>query len=85
MATLIAVNVGMPKDVAWHGETIRTGVSKHPVAGSLMARSLDPDGNGQGSGAAYWVLKDSTRYATGYWAEEFANPYKILTDAGHEA
>ena len=36
------------------------------------------------SGATYWVLKDGTRYATGYWAEEFAHPYKILTDAGHE-
>ena len=36
------------------------------------------------SGAPYWVLKDGTRYATGYWAEEFANPYKILTDAGHD-
>ncbi len=21
------------------------------------------------SGATYWVLKDGTRYATGYWAE----------------
>jgi len=30
------------------------------------------------------VLKDGTRYATGYWAEEFANPYEILTEAGHE-
>ena len=36
------------------------------------------------SGATYWVLKDGTRYATGYWAEEFAKPYKIITDAGHE-
>jgi putative intracellular protease/amidase len=36
------------------------------------------------TGATYWVLKDGTRYATGYWAEEFANPYKTLTDAGHE-
>jgi putative intracellular protease/amidase len=36
------------------------------------------------SGASYWVLKDGTRYATGYWAEEFASPYKIVTDAGHE-
>ncbi|MET8261051.1 type 1 glutamine amidotransferase domain-containing protein [Micromonospora sp. NPDC005205] len=30
------------------------------------------------------MLKDGSRYATGYWAEEFANPYKLLTDAGHE-
>jgi putative intracellular protease/amidase len=36
------------------------------------------------SGATYWVLKDGTRWATGYWAEEFANPYQIVTDAGHE-
>jgi putative intracellular protease/amidase len=36
------------------------------------------------TGATYLVLKDGTRYATGYWAEEFARPYKALTDAGHE-
>lgn len=36
------------------------------------------------SAATYWVLKDGTRHATGYWAEEFANPYEILADAGHE-
>ena len=36
------------------------------------------------SGATYWVLKDGTRYATGYWAEEFAKPYKIISDAGHD-
>ncbi|MGW7544415.1 type 1 glutamine amidotransferase domain-containing protein [Streptomyces sp. NPDC054770] len=36
------------------------------------------------SGATYWVLKDGTRYATGYWAEEFAMPYKRITEAGHE-
>lgn len=36
------------------------------------------------TGAAYWTLKDGTRHATGYWAEEFAAPYKALTEAGHE-
>jgi putative intracellular protease/amidase len=36
------------------------------------------------SGTTYLVLKDGTRYPTGYWAEEFARPYKIVTDAGHE-
>jgi len=36
------------------------------------------------TGATYLVLKDGTRYATGYWAEEFARPYKAFTDAGHE-
>jgi putative intracellular protease/amidase len=36
------------------------------------------------SGATYLVLKDGTRYATGYWAEEFARPYQAMTDAGVE-
>jgi putative intracellular protease/amidase len=36
------------------------------------------------TGTAYWTLKDGTRHATGYWAEEFAAPYKALTEAGHE-
>ncbi|MET4646001.1 type 1 glutamine amidotransferase domain-containing protein [Streptomyces sp. NPDC006539] len=36
------------------------------------------------TGAAYWTLKDGTRHATGYWAEEFAAPYKALTEAGHQ-
>ncbi|MEU8544353.1 type 1 glutamine amidotransferase domain-containing protein [Streptomyces sp. NPDC048717] len=32
----------------------------------------------------YWTLKDGTRHATGYWAEEFAAPYETITDAGHQ-
>ena len=36
------------------------------------------------SGASYWTLTDGTRHPTGYWAEEFAAPYRTFTDAGHE-
>ena len=36
------------------------------------------------SSATYLVLKNGSRHATGYWAEEFAMPYKALTEAGHE-
>ncbi|OBH85198.1 type 1 glutamine amidotransferase domain-containing protein [Mycobacterium sp. E2989] len=36
------------------------------------------------SGASYWTLKDGTRHPTGYWAEEFAAPYRELTNAGHQ-
>ena len=31
MATLRSVNVGLPKDVPWHGRTVHTGVWKQPV------------------------------------------------------
>lgn len=36
------------------------------------------------TGTPYWTLKDGTRHATGYWAEEFAAPYKALTEAYHQ-
>ena len=45
---LLSVNVGMPKDVSWHGKTVHTGVWKHPVTGPRMVRRLNIDGDGQG-------------------------------------
>ena len=45
---LLSVNVGMPKDVPWHGKTVYTGVWKAPVAGPQMVRRLNIDGDGQG-------------------------------------
>ncbi|MDX6342880.1 MAG: hypothetical protein QOH87_3018 [Trebonia sp.] len=45
---LLSVNVGMPKDVSWHGKTVYTGVWKEPVAGPRMVRRLNIDGDGQG-------------------------------------
>jgi ferredoxin-NADP reductase/MOSC domain-containing protein YiiM len=47
-ATLLSVNVGMPKDVSWQGRTVHTGVWKHAVSGPRMARRLNIDGDGQG-------------------------------------
>src|SRR4051812_15507569 len=38
----------MPKDVAWHGRTVHTGVWKGPVADRRMVRRLNIDGDGQG-------------------------------------
>ena len=48
MATLLSVNVGMPKDVSWRGRTVHTGVWKSPVSGRRMVRRLNIDGDGQG-------------------------------------
>jgi ferredoxin-NADP reductase/MOSC domain-containing protein YiiM len=45
---LLSVNVGMPKDVAWEGKTVHTGIWKYPVAGPAMVRRLNIDGDGQG-------------------------------------
>jgi len=51
--SLISVNVGLPRDVAWQGKIVHTGVWKRPVAGSVMARRLNLDGDGQGDTAGH--------------------------------
>lgn len=48
MATLVSVNVGMPKDVQWNDKTVYTGIWKTPVDGPVMVRRLNIDGDGQG-------------------------------------
>jgi ferredoxin-NADP reductase/MOSC domain-containing protein YiiM len=48
MATLLSVNVGRPRDVDWNDRTVHTGIWKEPVAGQVMARRLNLDGDGQG-------------------------------------
>ena len=42
------MNVGLPRNVAWRGRTVYTGVWKAPVGGPAMARRLNIDGDGQG-------------------------------------
>ena len=53
MASLVSVNVGMPKDVQWNGKTVHTGIWKTPVEGSVMVRRLNIDGDGQGDLAGH--------------------------------
>ena len=45
---LVSVNVGLPKDVPWHGKTVYTGVWKRQVDGPQTVRRLNIDGDGQG-------------------------------------
>lgn len=47
-ASLLSVNVGLPRDLAWQGRTVHTGIWKSPVAGRVRARRLNLDGDGQG-------------------------------------
>jgi len=50
---LLSVNVGMPRDVTWHGRTVHTAVWKNPVTGPRMVRRLNIDGDGQGDLAGH--------------------------------
>jgi ferredoxin-NADP reductase/MOSC domain-containing protein YiiM len=53
VGTLLSVNVGMPKDVPWRGQTVFTGVFKDPVAGRRHVGRLNVDGDGQGDLAGH--------------------------------
>src|ERR1700733_1233342 len=50
---LVSVNVGLPADVEWQGKLVHTAVWKRPVAGRVMARRLNLDGDGQGDVAGH--------------------------------
>ena len=47
-ARLLSVNVGLPRDVAWQGQTVHTAVWKSPVQGPRAVRRFNIDGDGQG-------------------------------------
>lgn len=48
MAQLLSVNVGLPRDIQWHGKTVHTAVWKRSVTGKRRVRRLNIDGDKQG-------------------------------------
>jgi ferredoxin-NADP reductase/MOSC domain-containing protein YiiM/ferredoxin len=72
---LLSVNVGMPKDVSWHGQTVYTGIWKEPVAGPQMVRRLNIDGDGQGDtqghGGEQRAVMVYQIQSYRYWQEHF--------------
>lgn len=46
-ARLVSVNVGLPRSVMWKGRVVQTGIFKAPVAGPVVARRLNLDGDRQ--------------------------------------
>jgi MOSC domain-containing protein YiiM len=44
---IISLNVGLPREVIWHGRSVTTGIYKEPVAGRVALRKLNLDGDRQ--------------------------------------
>jgi ferredoxin-NADP reductase/MOSC domain-containing protein YiiM/ferredoxin len=53
MPTLLALNVGLPRDVTWRGRTVFTGIRKEPVSGPRLVRRLGIEGDGVGDTAGH--------------------------------
>jgi len=45
---IISLNVGLPREVLWHGRSVTTGIYKEPVGGRVALRKLNLDGDRQG-------------------------------------
>jgi ferredoxin-NADP reductase/MOSC domain-containing protein YiiM len=84
MATLLSVNIGMPKDVSWRGRTVHTGVWKSPASGPQLVRRLNIDGDGQGDRAGHG---GEQRAVLVYQIESYRHWQEFLRrdDLGHGA
>ncbi len=74
MPRLLSVNVGLPRDIAWRGETVRTAIWKEPVQGRRMVRRLNIDGDGQadlaGHGGEYRTVFVYQMESYHYWERQ---------------
>src|SRR6266705_1401192 len=73
---ILSLNVGLPREVAWQGKLVTTGIFKEPVKGPVMLRTLNLEGDGQadltvhgGASKAVYAYP-SEHYA--FWRAELA-------------
>jgi MOSC domain-containing protein YiiM len=71
---IVSVNVGLPREIQWRGKTVRTSIFKAPVAGPVMARRLNLDGDQQSDLTVHGGFEKAV-YAYpsehyGYWREK---------------
>src|SRR5262245_39648026 len=73
---VISLNVGMPREVSWHGKIATTGIFKEPVAGRVALRRLNLDGDGQADltvhGGEYKAVYCYPAEHYTYWEKELA-------------
>jgi len=75
---LISVNVGLPRNVQWHGRTVTTSIWKDPVQGRVKVSKLNLAGDQQsdlsvhGGAEKSIYVYPSEHYL--YWQSELDNP-----------
>ena len=75
---IVSLNVGLPREVAWRGRTVRTGIFKAPVPGGLRARVSGLEGDGQADLSVHGG-RDKAVY--GYPAEHYGYWREALPEA----
>lgn len=71
---LVSLNVGLPREVTWHGQTVTTGIFKEPVSGRVALRKLNLDGDRQADltahGGEFKAVYGYPMEHYGYWRKE---------------
>ena len=74
MSKIISVNVGLPRDVQWHGHAVTTGIFKKPVEDRVFLRKLNLDGDRQADltvhGGEYKAVYCYPLEHYAYWKKE---------------
>jgi len=75
---VLSVNVGVPREVTWHGRVVRTAIFKEPVSGRVAVRRLNLEGDAQADltvhgGAAKAVYAYASEHYPA-WREELGRP-----------
>jgi len=71
---LLSVNVGLPREVTWHGKRVTTGIFKEPIQDRVIMRRLNLDGDQQADLTVHGgISKAVYAYPSehyGYWRTE---------------
>lgn len=71
---IVSVNVGLPREVQWHGINVTTGIFKNPLEGRVAMRTLNLDGDRQADltvhGGQYKAVYCYALSHYDYWKKE---------------
>lgn len=71
---LVSLNVGLPRQVTWHGQIVTTGIFKEPIPGRVDLRKLNLDGDRQADlkvhGGEYKAVYGYPVEHYAYWRKE---------------
>jgi MOSC domain-containing protein YiiM len=73
---LVSVDIGLPREVSWHGRMVTTGIFKEPVGGRVALRKLNLDGDRQADltahGGEHKAVYCYSLAQYDYWKKELA-------------
>ena len=75
---LISISVGLPREITWHGKSVRTSIWKSPVEGPIRVARLNLAGDEQSDLSVHGGV-DKAVYAYpsehyAYWRDQLGNP-----------